>query len=89
MTNHLRDITNFSPFKTYTSVSTHFNLTGHEIIKHFSFFVVKFINIDKDKLLVNNENFYINLFNLLDINIYNEIIPDLKYLFKYKIDEIG
>lgn len=89
ITNHLRDISNFSPYKIYTSVSTHFNLVGHDIFKHFSFFVIKSLCIEKDKLLVNNENFFINLFNLLDINIYNEIIPDLKYLFKYKIDEIG
>ena len=83
---HIVDYLQFIIFKKFTSVSIHFNLKNHIFIQHFSFYVIN-SKIDKDKLL-NNENYYINLFKSLNMNLMNDKnkIPDKKYL---KFNKIG
>ena len=80
MKQHISDSLSFVTFVKYTSVSIHFNLKNHNIFEHFSFFVIN-SNLLKEKL-TSNENYYINLFKNLNMNLMNEKhkIPDIKYL---------
>ena len=84
---HIKDILSFIVFTKYTSVSIHFNLINHDLIKHFSFFIVN-SKILKEKLF-SNENYYINLLKDLNMNLMNEKnkIPDKKYILFNKMGD--
>ena len=87
--NHIRDITKFKAFITFTSVSTHFNLIGHNFLLDLSFIIIK--NCDKLKDLdirLANENYYIHLFKRLELSLINDTIPNIKNINFYKCLDI-
>jgi hypothetical protein len=74
---HLNSISNFIPyFKTYSLLAKHFNLKGHNINIHFSFFIFK-KDLEYSKRL-DLESQIIHLFINSGTSILNTEIPKLK-----------
>jgi hypothetical protein len=94
--NHIRDITKFRRFTHCTSVSIHFNLKDHEFFKDLSIFVIKSFtynnherNYQKElKIRFGNENYFLNIFKRLEMNLMNNDYYNLSNLKYYKIEEI-
>lgn len=77
---HLYDIKKFKPFSyNSTSISIHFNLKYHIFQDHFSFFIYR--NNLQDQFRLNLENFLINLFLKLDLQLINDFIPCIKNIY--------
>ena len=78
ITSHLSSIKNFSLCnpKSYLCVAAHFNIKGHYYLQHFSFYVL-ITDLNNARERLNYEAFFINLFEKLDVNLRNDIIPHL------------
>jgi hypothetical protein len=94
--NHIRDITKFRRFTHCTSVSIHFNLKDHVFFKDLSIFVIKSFtynnherNYQKElKIRFGNENYFLNIFKRLEMNLMNNDYYNLSNLKYYKLEEI-
>jgi hypothetical protein len=94
--NHIRDITKFRRFTHCTSVSIHFNLKDHTFFRDLSIFVIKSFtynnherNYQKElKIRFGNENYFLNIFKKLEMNLMNNDYYNLSNLKYYKVEEI-
>ena len=74
---HINSIKIFKPYENFKCVGNHFNLRGHNLRTHFTFFIFK-DNIDllEDRLYI--DTILLNLFKSLNVKLINDYIPNLK-----------
>ncbi len=85
---NIRDISKFVKFKVFSSVSTHFYLSDHDIFRDLSIFIIKIFDYNhkerdfqkKLNIRLANENSYMYLLKTMKVNLMNDDFQKLSNL---------